>query len=96
MNDRLGGARQLLRAAAGVTLAAPVLVAAVALLARAGLPGADPRPALVRATATAGLSLLPAGRPLRSPEVRHAALDPRHVPELPAALEPGLAAAPAR
>lgn len=90
--DRLDGARRLLRAAAG-TVATGLLL--LALLSTAGT-GRDPRPGLAAALGLTALAAVPPGQPLRAPEARLPAVDPRQDPALPAPLEPALSGLPGR
>jgi hypothetical protein len=80
MTNRLATARTLALATATVSV---VGLAAVLFCATAGTPpDEDVRPALIRALRLSGPAIVPAGRPVRQPEMSHPAIDVRFGPDL--------------
>jgi len=80
MNDRLATARALALAAAAVTALA---LAAIPVCITAG-PGTDVdvRPALIHALRLTGPAIVPAGRPVRHPEMNQPGIDLHFDPAL--------------
>ncbi|MBW1878995.1 MAG: hypothetical protein JRI25_16865 [Deltaproteobacteria bacterium] len=80
MTDRLAIARALSMATAMVSVVGLAVVLTCAT--RSMRPDDDVRPELIRALRLTGPAIVPAGRPVRQPEMSHPGIDLRFGPDL--------------